>query len=260
MDLLNALLCDREGFEEINSVSYLNNEHTPEWKDGKSIRYDILCETSSGHRFIVEMQKASQPKFLDRATFYVSRGVAEQGYRGKKEEDVEWDYSLKPVIGVFLCNFHVTALAQRAIVRASVMDEDSLKPIGMKTRYIFVQLPFFDKEEEECTNLDEKWIYNIKNMGIRQEVAFRNNSEVFKRLAEVANVATLSPEQRYHYEADVKNARDTLNQIRGAYQEGEKKGREEGKIDVAREMKKRGMDLGDIMLLTGLSEAQISSL
>ena len=141
---------------------------------------------------------------------------------------------------------------------------------------IFVQLPFFDKEEDECTNLDEKWIYNIKHMGIRQEVAFRNNSEVFKRLAQVANVATLTPEQRYHYEADVKNARDTLNQIRGAYQDGEengkkkgikigeekgiKIGREEGKMDVAREMKKRGMNLGDIMLFTGLSEEQISAL
>lgn len=267
-DLLNALLCNCEGFEEITSVSYLNNERSPEWKDGKSIRYDILCETAAKHRFIVEMQKASQPKFLDRAAFYVSRGVAEQGYRGKKEAEVEWDYSLKPVIGVFLCNFHVRLLDEKPIVRASVIDEDSLKPIGMKTRYIFVQLPFFDKEEYECTNLDEKWIYNIKHMGIRQEVAFRNNSEVFKRLAEVANVATLTPEERYHYEADVKNARDTLNQIRGAYQDGEENGKkigikigeEKGKIDVAREMKKRGMNLGDIMLLTGLSEQQISAL
>ena len=134
----------------------------------------------------------------------------------------------------------------------------------MKTRYIFVQLPLFDKEEYECTSLDDKWIYNIKHMGIRQEVAFRNNSEIFKRLAEVANVATLTPEQRYHYEADVKNARDTLNQIRGAYQDGEQKGRAEGraegKMDVAREMKKRGMNVGDIMLFTGLSEQQILSL
>ena len=97
-------------------------------------------------------------------------------------------------------------------------------------------------------------------MGIRQEVAFKSNSEIFKRLAEVANVATLTPEERYHYEADVKNVRDTLNQIRGAYQDGEKKGREEGKMEVARQMKKSGMNLGDIMLYTGLSETQISEI
>ena len=126
----------------------------------------------------------------------------------------------------------------------------------------------FEKKEAECESLDDKWIYNIKNMGIRQEVAFKQNSEVFRRLEEVANVATLTPQQRYDYEADVKIVRDTLNQIRGAYQDGEQKGfmkgeqkgRAEGKMDVAREMKKRGMKVGDIMLFTGLSEQQISSL
>ncbi|MDE7421061.1 MAG: Rpn family recombination-promoting nuclease/putative transposase [Muribaculaceae bacterium] len=256
VDLLNALLCGHEGFEEIKTVSYLNNERSSEWKDGKSIRYDIMCETSSGHRFIVEMQKASQPKFIDRASFYMARGIAEQGYRGKKEEELEWDYSLKPVIGVFLCNFHVPALDRKPIVRAATFDEETFKLIGVKTRYIFVQLPFFNKREEECKNLDDKWIYNIKNMGIKQEVAFRSNSEIFKRLAEVANVATLTPEQRYHYEADVKNARDTLNQIRGAYQEGEA----DAKKAIARKMLKEGLGISMIASFTGLSESEIESL
>ncbi|MDE6633131.1 MAG: PD-(D/E)XK nuclease family transposase, partial [Muribaculaceae bacterium] len=127
-----------------------------------------------------------------------------------------------------------------------------------------------------CKNLHDKWIYNIKNMGIRQEVAFRSNSEIFKRLAEVANVATLTPEQRYHYEADVKNARDTLNQIRGAYQEGEAKGRAEGeakgraegkaegeadaKKAIARKMLKNGLGISMIASFTGLSESEIESL
>ena len=276
MDLLNAILCSGEDTEKITSLTYLNNERAAEWKDGKSIRYDILCQTESKKRFIVEMQKAGQPNFIDRATFYVSRGIAEQGYRGKKEEEREWDYSLEPVVGVFICSSHVRGLERKPIVRASTLDEETFKPIGTKTRYVFVQLSSFEKEEAECDNLDDQWIYNIKHMGIRQEVAFKQNSEVFRRLEEVANVATLTPEQRYHYEADVKIVRDTLNQIRGAYQDGEETGKEigikigeekgraegraEGKMDVAREMKKRGMKLGDIMLFTGLTEQQISSL
>ncbi len=228
VDMLNALLSDRKDFEEITSVRYLNNERTADWKDGKSIRYDILCDTSSKHRFIVEMQKAGQPNFIDRATFYVARGIAEQGYKGKKEEEQYWDYELKPVIGLFFCNFHVNGLDRRPVVKASTFDEATFEPIGSKASYIYVQLPFFHKEEDECENLDEQWIYNIKNMGIRQEVAFKKNSEIFRRLEEVANVASLTPEERYHYEADVKNARDTINQIRGAFQEGKAEGEVEG--------------------------------
>ncbi len=256
VDLLNALLCDREDFEEITSVTYLNNERSADWKDGKSIRYDILCETSSHHRFIVEMQKARQPEFIDRATFYVARGITEQGYRGKKEEELEWDYSLKPVIGIFFCNFHVLGLNKKPVIKASSFDEETLEPIGTKTRYIFVQLPFFEKEEHECENMDDKWIYNIKNMGIRQEVAFKSNSDIFKRLAEVANVATLTPEQRYHYEADVKNARDTLNQIRGAFQDGEQKGRQEGIAEGRAEERQESIR---IMLSLGISAEVIAA-
>ncbi len=241
VDLLNALLSDRKDFEGITSVTYLNNERPAEWKDGKSIRYDILCETSSKHRFIVEMQKAGQPNFIDRATFYIARGIAEQGHRGKKEETQEWDYALKPVIGLFFCNFHVRGLGERPIVKTSTFDEETLEPIETKTRYIYVQLPFFQKKEDECTKLDEQWIYNIKNMGIRQEVAFKNNSEVFKRLAEVANLASLKPEERYHYEADLRIARDTINQIRGAYQDGEEKGFQKGRA----EGKAEGIEIGE---------------
>lgn len=268
IDLLNALLGHRDDSDRITSISYRNNERGADWKDGKGIRYDIHCETAAGHRFIVEMQKASQPKFTDRATFYVARGFTEQGYKGKDEDDIGWDYSLKPVIGVFICNFHVKGLDPEPVIRASVLDEKSLKPIGIKSRYIFIQLPFFRKEEWECTDIEDQWIYNIKNMGIRQEVAFMNNSEIFKRLAQVANVATLTPAERWSYDADVKNARDTLNQIRGAYQDGEEKGRAEGraegrvetKLEIARSMLSDGISPQKIAKFTGLSIEDIESL
>lgn len=258
--ILNALLCDNDDFDEITSVKYLNNERTAEWMDGKGIRYDILCETSSDHRFIVEMQKAHQPHFIDRASFYVARGIAEQGYKGKDDEDVEWDYSLKPVIGVFICNFNIPTLDPKVIVRARVLDEESFKPIGDKTRYYFIQLPRFDKNKEECDNLIDMWIYNLKNMGIRQEVAFMHDNEIFRRLAQVTNVATLTPEERRSYEADVKNARDTLNQIRGARMEGRAEGlaegRAEGRVEeqyrIARNLRTMGLKLESISATTGL--------
>ena len=270
--ILNALLCGNEDYEEITSVKYLNNERMADWKDGKGIRYDILCETSSHHRFIVEMQKADQSYFIDRASFYVSRGIAEQGYRGKDDEDVRWDYSLKPVYGVFICNFDIATLEPKVITRARVLDEESHKPIGVKTRYYFIQLPEFDKEEEECESLMDMWLYNIRNMGARQEVAFMRNNEIFKRLEKVTSVASLTPEERRSYEADVKNTRDTINQIRTAEERGEKRGEKKGEkrgekkgekkaqLRIARNMLIRGMDREAIAAMTGLSIADIERL
>lgn len=53
------------------------------------------------------------------------------------------------------------------------------------------------------------------------------NNDVFKRLEKVTSVASLTPEELRSYEADVKNTRDTLNQIRTA----EKRGLEEGRAE-----------------------------
>ena len=70
------------------------------------------------------------------------------------------------------------------------------------------------------------------NMEIRQVIAFKQNSEAFRRLDEVANIATLTPQQRYDYEADLKMVRDTINQIRGAYEDGEEKGRDTRSVNI----------------------------
>ena len=84
---LNALFEKDPGFSHIESVEYRPSERTREWTEGKSIVYDIYCETSTGHKFIVEMQKHPQEYFLSRAVYYVCRAIADQGYKGRQDPD-----------------------------------------------------------------------------------------------------------------------------------------------------------------------------
>lgn len=63
--IIVKMLCNNGDNEEIKSVKYLNNELLADYKDGKGIRYDIMCETASHHRFIMEMHKADQSYFVD---------------------------------------------------------------------------------------------------------------------------------------------------------------------------------------------------
>lgn len=114
--LLNSLFSGQPGFDKIVKVRYPNSERTHDWVSGKTIVYDVFCETENGHRFIVEMQKNPQENFMDRAIYYVSRSIAEQGYKGKRKEKGEsteenyWNYSLLPVVGVFFSNFYIKGL------------------------------------------------------------------------------------------------------------------------------------------------------
>ena len=99
---------------------------------------------------------------------------------------------------------------------------------------------------------------------MRQAVAFMRNNEIFRRLEKVTSVASLTPEELRSYEADVKNTRDTLNQIRTAEERGEKLGEKRGEkmaqIRIARNLLASGLEPKFIASQTGLSIAELDAL
>ena len=87
---------------------------------------------------------------------------------------------------------------------------------------------------------------------------------VFKKLSEIAEVASLNSEERRRYDESLRHYRDTLVVMEGQYLEGEAKGRAEGKQEkataIARNLKAMGLSVEDIEKATGLSADEISSL
>ena len=228
-ELLNSIFEGDSELADIQSVTYMNSEKEGEYSGARGIRYDILCRTGSGHRFIVEMQKAPQRYFIKRAEYYYSRAIAEQGFSGKGKESATWDYDFTPVVGVYICQTRVKGLPPKLVTRCRLADEESGEPIESTIRYVYVQLPYCKQTEEECISYCDEWMYNIRNMGQKQEVAFKSKRDVFRRLAEISKVSNLSPAQRRVYEADIKAARDYHNELEYARAEGLELGLEEGR-------------------------------
>ena len=95
---------------------------------------------------------------------------------------------------------------------------------------------------------------------------------VFQKLSSIADVASLSKEDRRKYDANLKAYRDTIAVMEGQYLEGEQKGIEKGRaegeaigaqkkaMDNARKMKDDGMPAELIAKYTGLTAEEINSL
>lgn len=294
---LNALFAEDPVLRNITSVTYRPTERVREWTGGKTIAYDVHCTTSTGHRFIIEMQANDQVYFLKRAFYYVARAVADQGHKGKKgthtvsgygdvmiaEEPVVetyWNYDVIPVIGVFLSDFFIDGLDRKLVTRCRFMDEEDPKPVGDYIRMIFIQMPAFTKREDECESPFEQWMYNLKNMATMQTMAFTSHQDIFNRLANVASLTQLSPEERAQYDYDLKKARDyhaemDTARIRGMEQgiaegrargiaegiaEGRAKGRAEFSLEIAVKLIATGMPDETIANLTELSIDEIKAL
>lgn len=114
----------------------------------------------------------------------------------------------------------------------------------------------------------EKIIYVLKNMDVLKRMPWLAQDAVFQKMASIADVSTLSKEERQNYDENLRKYRDTVAVMQGQWDLGREKGRAEGraegaakeKIEVARKLKSMGLSASDIFKATGLPEEQINSL
>ena len=259
LDFLNNLL---KGERVITDLKFLDKEQPAEFRDDRSLIYDIFCETDNGDRIIVEMQNREHPNFADRCLYYVSQAISRQGERG-----TEWNYHINAVYMVAFVNFHMEGLGDQFRYDIGLADMATGKPFSGKERFIFLQLPCFKKEADECKNDFARWIYVLKNMETLNRMPWAAKNSVFRKLAEVAEVSNLSKEDRIKYDAALRHYRDTLNAMQGAEDKGLKKGLaigeeklERQKREFAKKLMIMGCSYKMIMEVTGLSEEEMTKL
>ena len=266
IDFLNQIFIDDPDVDEIVSVKYDNPERNELDPRSKRIIYDIHCTTSSGHRFIVEMQRANQRNFLKRMLYYVSRLVTDQVRRireeNKESEDAvkKSEYEYMPVVGVFICDFEIKGFPKKPLVKAGILEEGTGIPITSDVKMAFVQLPLFEKTEEECETGLDMWIYNLRNMERLDTLPFAEyRDQIFKRLEKVANYASLSPKEQAQYDEDMKWAMDYNETVLYQYDQGVLKGEMVQAWKSAQILLEKNMPVDFISEVTGIPPQDLES-
>lgn len=265
IDFLNALF---NGEHHITNLQFLDKEQLGETTDNRSLIYDVFCEADGGERIIVEMQYKEQSWFKERSVYYLSRAISRQGEPGK-----EWNYNqLKAVYVVSLLNFRMDGISSEFRCDVGLMDLKRKVPFSDKMRLVYLQLPRFTKGVDECETLFEKLIYVLKHMEVLERMPWLAQEAVFKKLASVADVASLSKQERIAYDESLRIYRDTIAVMDYQYEEGKAKGVAEGMAkgkaegednanrNSARKMKAKGYAVDDIIEITGLTADEIEKL
>lgn len=256
IDFLNDLLVNEK---QIKDITFLDKEVLPEYLDDRGVIYDIYCTAENGERFIVEMQNKQHIHFRERALYYLSRTVARQGEKG-----AEWKFDLKAVYGVFFMNFRLDNLPHKLRTDIVLSDRETNEQFSDKLRFIFIELPAFTKEEQECETDFERWIYVLKNMETLKRLPFKARKSVFEKLEKIVDIASLSKEERMKYDESIKVYRDNLVTLEFAEQKGRAEGIEigveKGVEKTAKSLKELGFPLETIAKATGLSIEKIESL
>jgi predicted transposase/invertase (TIGR01784 family) len=248
MDFLNQLL---PSFHQIAELSFKNTENLSDTKSERKAIFDIYCESKSGKKFIVEMQKAKMEFFKDRALFYSLFPIREQAQKG------EWDFKLLPVYFIAVLDFEYDEKDKyRKFMRDVYLKDQDGEVFYEKLHFKFLQMPLFNKKEHELENRFEKWIYFLKNLESFDHIPAILNEPIFQKGFEIAELSHLNSVQYEQYQKsliqywEVKNITDT------AFKEGVNQRNE----SIAKMMLLDNEPIDKIVRYTQLSIAQIEAL
>lgn len=271
ISFLNAMF---RGEQNVQDVTYLNSEQLGDRIDARRAVFDVYCTNDKGERFIVEMQNVYQEFFKDRTIYYSTFPIREQAQKGG-----EWDFHLNSVYTIGLLNFNFAEGledARRWHHEVKLMEVDTKEVFYDKLTYVYVEIPKFDKKEDELESMYDKWMFVLKNLSSLMSRPASLQERVFTRLFEQAEISKFNPQELKMYEDSVNAYRDIINAIKTAekkkFAEGEAEGmakgmakgraegRAEGLADVAKAMLEKHMDIGMIAELTGMSADEIQKL
>jgi len=247
LDFLNVLLKEEQGL--IKELTYLKTEQIGATEVDRKAIFDLFCENEKGEKFIVELQKTKQNFFKDRTIYYSTFPIREQAKRA------DWDYELKAVYTIAILDFVFDSDKDdlnKFRYDVKLTDIDTNKVFYDKLTFIYLEMPKFNKSIDELESRFDKWLYVIKNLNKLDRVPDKLREQIFDKLFETAEIARFTPDQIRSYEDSLKYYRDLKNSLDTA--------KEEGKIEIAKNMIKKGFSVSDIIDLTGLSKQQIENI
>lgn len=245
IDFLNSIL---PSHHQISDLTFKNTEQLGQTDNDRKAIYDIYCESLTGEKFIVELQRIHQEFFKDRTLYYATFPITEQAKKGRA-----WGYELKAVYCISVLDFVLDNTPFDEFVHTVMLKDQNNQVFYDKLSLIYLEIPKFNKSENQLTTPLEKWLFYIKNLeSLDVMPSVFSGNEVFEQAFEKAQIANMNREEWQNYEYSLKTYRDNLATEQYLIQNT--------KRDIAKELKNMGLDLEQIAKATQLSIDDIERL
>jgi predicted transposase/invertase (TIGR01784 family) len=271
IEFLNAIIYSDTNIK-IKDLTIVDPYNIPMLKGMKDTFVDVKAILDDDTMVIIEMQVLHHEAFEKRILYNAAKNYSIQL---NKSDDY---HLLNPVIALTIVDFTMFD-NDKLINRFKLLEKETFINYTDDIELIFIELPKFNKQEEELNNIKDQWIYFIKNAGGLEYVPTNLNQEIKKAL-DVVNEANLSKDEleaQYKRKefisiqklAIMKAKKDGMKQglekgIEQGIEKGIEKGIEQGvekeKINIARNSISQGLDNQTISMITALDIEMIQKL
>ena len=254
--------------EDIKIDSILESESNRLTEENKLNRVDILAKNTKDELLLIEVQNSPENDYFHRMLYGVSALISEYLSKGEAYSKVKKVYSINIVyfsLGqgrdyiykgkVDFYGIHVSDKLEPSDLQKEVFKIEEAYEIFPE--YYVLRVNNFNDVAKD--SLDE-WIYFLKNSEIKDEFQARGLAQAKDNL----KIDNLSPAERTAYQKYLEDKRYEMSVIESAEVTGELRGRKEGKkeakIEIAKSLKARGIDINLIVETTGLNLEEIEKL
>ncbi|RIZ65464.1 MAG: Rpn family recombination-promoting nuclease/putative transposase [Methylococcales bacterium] len=276
LSFLNSVI-EFDKHQTIIDLTIVDPYNIPLLKGMKDTFVDVKAELSDNTQVIIEMQVLNHEGFEKRVLYNAAKNYSLQLKKGDAY------HLLNPVIALTITDFTLFKNTDELINRFKLLEKKHFIEYSDDIELIFIELPKFNKTEQDLSSIQDKWLYFIKNAGNLDYLPTNLNQELEKAF-NIANEANLSAEELelqhkkkdwiYIQKSSIEYATKTglaqgLEQgLEMGLEKGLKKGLDEGlqqgewqeKLKVIENAERIGLPMQIIIDLTGLDEEKIRSL
>ena len=254
---------------EIKDIIIQNPEIPKNMRDSKIGILDVRAEINGKEIIEVEMQVQNQYNIDKRSPTYITKLYSDQ----LKEGDSYIEVKKVAVINILNFNYYKRN-SYHSVARMKFEDSKENEKVYMgyiaEDQYAtedlemhFIELPKFREKNPDISSKLDQWLWLICGEEEKIKMAKKENEKIKEAKSELDKLE-MSAEDRELYELRLKAIRDEINIRESGYtdgmKDGEEKGRNENKKEIALNMLKKQMPLELIEELTGLPQSEIEKL
>ena len=258
--------------EKVKIMEILESEGNQVSADDKFNRVDIKAKNSKGEIIIVELQNIREVNYHERILYGVAKAITEHIKLGNTYQEVKKVYSISILyfdLGrgsdyLYIGQNNFVGVHTKDHLVISTKEEGVIKPkypAEIFPTYYLVRVNNFN---EVAKSPLEEWMRYLKEGVINEKTTVPGLREAREKL----QYYSMSDAERYAYDEHV-NAVMIQNDVLGnARAEGLEQGRAEGRaegehnkaVDIAKNLKKIGIPVEQIINATGLTKDEIDAI
>ncbi len=233
----------------IETLAIASPYQVPQIKDLKDTSLDVKAVDKNGREFIVEMQVEGNESFGKRATYYLAKSYVTQIKKAKEYNE------LKPAYFVGILNFNLFD-GKKCITRHIIINQETQRQDLKDFEFNFIELKKFEKKEKELVDIIDKWIFFIKNAETLDVIPNNITETEILEAFDIAKQANWTKKELETYDYISMKEGDRIAQIMTA----ENKGRNKEKIEMAKKMINKNIQLDIISEITGLTNDELGNI